>query len=105
MPGTPVLQKPFDFDVGFLHRDAGAFEAEILGVADDADGGNHPVDGYFFGFAGGSMEMVTLSVDFCAGPSLAPVMIFMPCFSRALRKKAEISASSTGMSGPALRRR
>ena len=28
--------------------------------------------------------------------TLAPVWIFMPCFSKALRAKAEISSSSTG---------
>ena len=39
---------------------------------------------------------VTLSAPFCTPVTVAPVRIFMPCFSNALRAKAEISASSTG---------
>ncbi len=39
---------------------------------------------------------VTLSAPFFTPFTAAPVRIFMPCFSNALRAKAEISSSSTG---------
>ena len=43
-----------------------------------------------------SMVAVTLSACFSSFVTLAPVRILMPCFSKALRAKAAISASSTG---------
>ncbi len=43
-----------------------------------------------------SMVTVTLSAFFFAPFTSAPVRIFMPCFSNALRAKAPISSSSTG---------
>ena len=43
-----------------------------------------------------SIVAVTPSAFFSSLVTLAPVRIFMPCFSKALRAKAAISASSTG---------
>ena len=39
---------------------------------------------------------VTLSLPFFRPPTVAPVRIFMPCFSKARLAKAETSSSSTG---------
>ena len=43
-----------------------------------------------------SIVAVTLSAAFSTLVTLAPVMILMPCFSKRLRARAAISASSTG---------
>ena len=43
-----------------------------------------------------SMVAVTLSAFFSSFVTLAPVRILMPCFSKCLRAKPAISASSTG---------
>ena len=43
-----------------------------------------------------SIVTVTLSAPFFTPLTAALVRIFMPCFSNALRARAEISASSTG---------
>ena len=43
-----------------------------------------------------SMVAVTLSAFLSSLVTLAPVRILMPCFSKLLRAKAAISASSTG---------
>ena len=63
----------------------GAFEAEVLDVADDADGADHPVDGDLLGSCRRSRSCaVTLSAPFFSALTVAPVRIFMPCFSNAL---------------------
>ena len=43
---------PFvDDDMGAVDLDAGGFEADILDIADDADGEDHAIDGERFGLA------------------------------------------------------
>ena len=43
--GLAGAQPLVDDDMGALDLDLGAFEADILDIADDADGQDHPVDG------------------------------------------------------------
>ena len=50
LAGAAVL---VDDDVGAVDLHPGAFEAEVLDVADDADGGDHAVDGDLLRLAAG----------------------------------------------------
>jgi hypothetical protein len=53
-----------DHDVGLLDLHLGAFEADILDIADDADGRDDAVDRDLLRLAATSMVAVTLSAPF-----------------------------------------
>jgi len=89
--------KPFiDDDVAPFDLDTGVFEPDAFDVADNADGEDDALDSELAPLPPPSMRATTFSPLRSSAATVAPVWILIPCFSKDLRAKAEISSSSTG---------
>ena len=90
MPSHAGAAEAVRRDHATLDLHAQGLEAEVLGVADHADGGDHPVGGYLgrcLPLPSSMVAAIALSAPFLTPVTLAPVRIVMPSLLEALARE------------------